>query len=259
LLLSIQSAPASAPATKPASAPCDRIVVIGASASAGFGLDGGTEGKPTLARAIDVMLHRAPGTTRDFSTEMFFLAPSTTARNTVEKALALEPTLVIGLDFLFWFGYGSMRNESERLTTMDEGLKLLELFSCPILIATLPDMSEAIGKMLAEAQVPKFETLEELNEKIESWVDDRPNAALVPLPELVAMVRLGLPVKVRGKELPGDFHVLQSDRLHPTVGGLAVLTELSMDALAKKKLTLPANLIWDPVQLEKDLRKSLTR
>jgi hypothetical protein len=90
-------------------------------------------------------------------------------------------------------------------------------------------------------------------------VDDRPNAALVPLPELVAMVRLGLPVKVRGKELPGDFHVLQSDRLHPTVGGLAVLTELSMDALAKKKLTLPANLIWDPVQLEKDLRKSLTR
>src|SRR5262249_34035492 len=151
------------------------------------------------ARAIDVMLHRTPGTTRDFSTEMFFLAPDSTARSTVEKALALEPTLVIGIDFLFWFGYGVVRSESERLTHLQQGLELLERFSCPVLVATLPDMSEAVGKMLYEAQVPRFETLEELNDRIETWVNEHPRAALVPLPELVAMERLRLPIRVRGK------------------------------------------------------------
>jgi hypothetical protein len=73
------------------------------------------------------------------------------------------------------------------------------------------------------------------------------------------MVRLGLPVKVRGKVLPPTFPVLQRDRLHPTLEGLAVLASLSLDALAKKHVELPKDLIWDPVPLAADLRKSLAR
>src|SRR5262245_11588691 len=90
LLVLMQDASAPAAPTAPtAPAVCDRIVVIGASASAGFGLGVGT--KPTLARVTDVMLDRAPGTTRDFSSEMFFLAPSLTARTAIERALKVEP------------------------------------------------------------------------------------------------------------------------------------------------------------------------
>ncbi|MFO0985679.1 MAG: hypothetical protein U1E76_28740, partial [Planctomycetota bacterium] len=88
------------------------------------------------------------------------------------------------------------------------------------------------------------------------WVKRHKNAALVPLPRLVAEVRAGLPVRVRGTQLPVGYPVLQADQLHPTREGLAVLAVLSLDALAGNGCDLPPDHItWDPIALGRSAAK----
>jgi len=65
----------------------------------------------------------------------------------VRRALEAEPTAVLAVDFLFWFAYGE-KPESRRAEDLEGALKLLEKFDVPVVVGTLPNMKESVGKML---------------------------------------------------------------------------------------------------------------
>src|SRR6266436_6683392 len=90
--------------------PWSRIVMIGASASAGFyesePFGGPTTSKLRLNRYLDAALQTSHEPVRNFSSAMFFMQPEGQGQSQSERALQSKPSLVVGLDFLFWFCYG---------------------------------------------------------------------------------------------------------------------------------------------------------
>src|ERR1041384_5914358 len=104
------SQPADSSATKAVVKPWSRIVIIGASASSGFTesepLGGPTTTQLRLNRYVDAALVSSHEPVRNFSSAMFFLQPESQGQSQSEKALQSNPSLVIALDFLFWFCYG---------------------------------------------------------------------------------------------------------------------------------------------------------
>ena len=79
----------------------ERVAVIGASASAGFGLEvrlGGVVEAALGERVVEVL---------DAGDSFFFTSPVSRGQAAVDKALAFEPTLVPAPDFPFWFAYGA--------------------------------------------------------------------------------------------------------------------------------------------------------
>jgi len=194
----------------------ERVAVVGASASAGFGISA------SMSDALELVVGGSRSPIVHTATGMFFLSPSATGTKQLEESLAADPTLVIALDFLFWFTYGSMP-EAARLEFLEEGLAMLARFECPLVIGTIPDMSAAIGKMLYPKQVPAPETLEAVNERILAWALARGDVVIIPLPDLLANLKAARPFEIHGElwSPPEGVELLQWDQLHPTVTGLA--------------------------------------
>lgn len=226
-----------------------RIAVIGASCSSGFRLD------VSLADALDAFTLAPHAPIVSKADEALFISPEELGSRQVDAALAAKPTLVVGLDFLFWFGYGEVTPESERMELLETGLELLEQFQCPLVLATFPDMSPAVGKMLLPTQMPKTETLAKLTARVEEWAKKRGRVVLVPLAKLTEDVRAGRALTVSGKTWPPEKSqgLLQDDQLHPTVTGLAMLARTAIDVLQA------AELIAKPGEFEADFDAGLAR
>src|SRR5262249_14757945 len=168
-------APAAAPASTPVRATA-RPVVIGASLSAGFCLT------HTFAQAFEASLAGTHEPVRSHASELLFLDARHTGANEAGEAADDVPSLVLAVDFLFWFGYGTfdaegggIDDEDERVALLERGLKLLEDFECPLVVSDFPDMSAAIGPMLVAEQVPKPETLARLSKRVREWAAPRKN------------------------------------------------------------------------------------
>ncbi|HMS17884.1 MAG TPA: hypothetical protein PKA37_13665 [Planctomycetota bacterium] len=202
------------------------IVVLGASASDGFGLD------VRLSDALIARLDAERFTVENRASSYFFIWPEDEGKNQLDAVKKLKPSAVIGVDFLFWFAYGKRKDE-DRPALLEKGLKLLESLELPLVLAELPDMSEAIGLMLRKQQVPSKETLAILNARIREWAKDRKHVILVPLGQLLDRMRKGEDLQMEG--LPYDAKalppMLQADKLHPTLDGVFVLAELSLVGL----------------------------
>src|SRR5712691_4205822 len=104
---SVRSAPTESAAAKP---PWGRIVMVGASAAAGF-----TESEPLggpkteqyrLSRYLDAALLVAHEPVQNLANAMFFIQPEAAGRYQIDQALKARPTLVVAIDFLFWYCYG---------------------------------------------------------------------------------------------------------------------------------------------------------
>jgi len=229
--------PASTPsgaATAPDSpAALSRCVVLGASASGGFGLVDREGGSIDFARVLERLLGGKAEPPIDKAAQMFFLAPERHGRRLVEEALAAEPTVVVAVDFLFWFGYGLVPRETDRFVLLETGLELLDRFACPVVIGGIPDMRAAVGTMLAPGQVPAPETLRQLNERIETFAAERPRFVVAPVVAFLEDLAADRPVEVAGTVWgPGSRgELLQADRLHPTVEGLVVLGQLVLQSV----------------------------
>ena len=204
----------------------DRVVVIGASVSAGFNLD------EDLARVFDETVLQEHEDIRSKASGFFFLNPTESGAEAIEFALEEEATMVLAVDFLFWFGYGSLNaqggrlaDESERLALLEHGLDLLEELECPLVVGDFPDMSDAVGKMLYAEQVPKPETLAALNARVAAWASERPSVVLMPFSGLVERLRSDEAFEIGGFSWPAESsdRMLQSDRLHPELEGLAAV------------------------------------
>lgn len=222
----------------------DRVHVIGASASAGFGVrpplppDHPGRLQPVTLAAIADAARTGAGTVTGDATGLFFLSPSNSGAREVDGTLAAQPrpTIVVGVDFLFWFTYGAadgdgraIRDEKQRLALLEAGLALADRVvaaGIPLVIGDIPDMSPAVGRMLSKAQMPALDTIARANARIHAWAEERPRVAVVPLARLVTELRSGKPFEAgrRTWSESADGALIQRDQLHPTfVGSLALL------------------------------------
>jgi hypothetical protein len=235
-----------------------RVAVIGASVSAGRGL------KTDLARTLEATLARQGVAFSSHAQRYFFTAPYPNGEKQVEEALSDDPTLVVAVDFLFWFGYGTigadgapMKSEDDRLKLLDSGLSLLQQFGCPIVLGDFADMSPAVGRMMLATQMPKPETLARLNARVRDWAAARKSVLLVPLAKFVGDMREQKPVTIGKREFPpaATSRWLQRDRLHTTDEGLVAVALLVEEALLQKRLAAAADFLDDPAAILERVRK----
>jgi hypothetical protein len=215
----------------------ERMVVMGASLSAGFGLE------RTLGEALEASLRTEHDRIVDLGDILFFTAPLATGARQVEGALDLDPTLAVAIDFLFWFGYGTIdaqggpiELESERLELLERGLALLDELECPLVVGDFPDMSAAVGGMLIAEQVPAPATLPLLSRRVREWAAARERTYVLPLSELVGQLGSTAEIRIGRHVFPAGSKLLQPDRLHPTLDGLAAMAQLVADELVTHQL-----------------------
>jgi len=257
LLLACQSAKADVGGTT--NSPWARVVMIGASGSAGFVLMepfGGTNTlQCRLSYYLDAALKPAHPPVHNFAQSLLFMNPEVIAPPEVTHAVAEKPTLVIGVDFLFWFCYGTGRTDAERAQRLEAGLKLLEPIQCPLVIGDIPDASYATNTgIIDSSQVPSSEARTAANRRLREWAAARSNVVVVPLADFMATVMADKKLTVHGTTIPAGKTraLLQGDQLHPTPQGAAILALGILDALTSKLPKFSANDIrWSPSEVYK--------
>jgi len=224
-------------ATAVTTSPLARVFVIGASASAGFQLRADDGRALSIANVLDATIRAEHDPVRSAATTLFFVQPRVAGDTNLRLALAAEPTLVVALDFLFWYGYGVKASEDDRLRDLELGLAQLDRLACDVLIARIPDMRAAIGKMLTRAQVPQAATIVALNRRIDEWASARSHVVIVPLVEFIDRAKSGEPVGVGTTSFPAGAvgRLVQSDDLHPTLEGLAAMAVLALETWASRR------------------------
>ncbi|MCK6445421.1 MAG: hypothetical protein L6Q99_03435 [Planctomycetes bacterium] len=216
-----------------------RVVVVGASVSAGFGLDPradpfqGQTSRLKLAQIVDASIVGAHAAPLDESDLLFFSAAKATAKRLAKEAGAAKPTLVVALDYLFWLGYGA-GDEKERIGRLEDGLKALEGVKGTVLLGDLPDFNGAkVDRlMLPPESIPPSAVIARLNEKCANWAKRRKNVVLVPVASLFSKLTKGEAFTVRGQEFDASAQrrLMQSDGLHTTLEGTCALWVLAVDA-----------------------------
>lgn len=228
----------------------ERVAVIGASLSAGQGLGDDAKKVPlNLARVIEAGLLAKHAPVLDASELLTFTGPVAFSKTALAKLEKQDPTLVVGLDYLFWFGYGmNWGGEKERLAALELGLKSLEALRCPILLGDFPDMSSAVHakvQMLPSQAIPTPETLGKLNERLRAWAKDHPNVVLVPVSKLMGALLAGDELRVGPNIWPKGTvgTLLQDDGLHPTLEGTTGLWLFATQRLLEARTDLPASAL----------------
>ena len=256
LCLSLLPTSAGAGDTTAAAAPrvdaLQRIAVVGASLSAGFGLDPtanpltGQESKLQLAQIVDASIVGPHEPVHNGATMMFFTAPEPTGKRALAEAMSAKPTALVALDYLFWMGYGP-GNDAKREERVKSALAMLEPFTCPILLSDLPDFnaSKPDPMMLPPQSIPPAETLVKLNQQIADWAKDRKNVVLVPQGEMLRKLIADEEIKAGGNTYAKGSRakLLQADGLHTTLEGTCAMWVTAIDAWRAKDPTLPAEAL----------------
>jgi len=237
-----------------ADSPWARVIVIGASASGGFVISepfGGTNtDKCKLHRYLDAAITAAP--IKNLGTSLFFLNPDGLADQQIEVATNNHPTLVVAVDFLFWFCYGDGDTDTERAQHFETGLKQLERIPCPLVIGDIPDASSATNTgIISASQVPSEAARRAANERLRQWAKSR-HVTVVPLAEFMHEVKANESVNLHNGTLPAGKtrSLMQADGLHPTPQGAAVLSLGILDALVKSQKKFHATDVnWNPKEV----------
>lgn len=254
----------------------DRIAVIGASVSDGFGVVVREQAAPTDAATkkpagkhvnlADVLVAASSAepapVVHHYASGFFFANPGTVGKSEIDRALAIKPTLVLALDYLFWFAYGTVTDtgepmgDGERLANLEAGLAQLDRLlgaQIPIVIADIPDMHDAIGKMLSASQVPSAEVLDKVNARISEWTATRPTVKLMSLTTVLAALKSGGLLKLAGRSWnPADFGaLLQKDQLHPTFAGTVIIAAGLIDLARTNDPTMAPPFVFDVEAIRK--------
>lgn len=237
--------------------------MIGASVSAGFTASEPLGGPSTpqfrLSRYVDAALLVAHEPVQNLANTFFFLQPELLGRQQVERTLESKPTLVLGVDFLFWFCYGEGATDEERLRRFEKGLKLLEPIKCLLILGDVPDASAAVNGMLRPEQVPSTNAMAAANQRLREWAATRPNVVILGLSEFMRTVTANQAIKIRDYTLSEGRTraLLQNDRLHSSPPGCAVVALAALDALQTKHAFPSAEVRWDPKEILRLVLKSL--
>jgi lysophospholipase L1-like esterase len=238
------------PAARKGEALLERVAVIGASGSAGYGLGvDGNKAPLTLARVIESGLLARHEALLDASSELTFAHALGSSKHALQALEKHDPTLVVALDYLFWFGYGaSWGGEKERLAALELGLKSLEGLRCPILLGDFPDMRSALkakAPVLPPQAVPDPATLAKLNERLAAWAKEHENVIVVPISKLMGTLLSGEELRV-GPNLWRSGTVstlLQEDGLHPTLEGTTGMWLFAAERLLEARKDLPRSAL----------------
>lgn len=231
--------------------------MIGASASAGFTLMepfGGTNTqKCRLSFYLDAAVAAPHPPVKNLANSLFFLQPEGAGLLQVQTAVAENPTLVIAVDFPFWFCYGRGTNDAERRQRFEHGLQILDPLKCPLVLGDIPDASSATNTgIISPSQVAGEPARTAANRRLREWAAAHPNVVLVPLAEFMRDAIANQPLLVHGRTVPAGSTraVLQNDRLHPTPIGAATLAVGILDALVSQRPEFSAKDIrWDRAEV----------
>jgi len=225
------------------------VGVIGASQSAGFGA-GVSLGK-VLRAGI-----RCPSRLVDGSNHLFFMRPLAVGQEQIEFLERHQVTVVVGLDYLFWYAYGT-KSMAERKRHLEIGLDNLASIDCPIFVGDLPDMRGASKMMLPVASVPAVEEIEELNRRVLAWAGRHDNVVVLPLRDWVHAIKAGEPVLIDGapRTVP-PAEVFAVDRLHANREGQLIIGQMCLSALKERFPGLTdQDLVLRKLALEAGIRK----
>jgi len=174
---------AAAPTRPPPALPIDRIAVVGASVSAGFG---GTPFADAFtaagAPAVDAI-----------ASAMFFQDPIANARLQIDRALAFRATTIVALDFLFWEIYGSPDPtwRERALTSALAELARARDAGAFIVLGNVPRVVTAAEWMLPAQNIPSEEALATVNARVAAWAAaDATRTLLVPFAAWTAPLAL---------------------------------------------------------------------
>ncbi len=221
----------------------DRVVVTGASISSGFGVTTPPVKSDLGAHTIN-MKHVFEGIitsehkeVKFFGDLLFFRKSRANAQKFIEKIKEYEPTLVIGLDFLFWFGHGKPPKDISapvyRMEQLNFALRLLEQIDAPIIIGNLPDVRVTIGKVLSASQVPTSATLVKLNDRIQTWGDEHENVTVIDAFAFGLKLINDEAITIRNQSWPAGSQekLLQDDMLHTTLEGTVAASLLAVESI----------------------------
>lgn len=235
-------------ATGPAPAPLAKPAIVGASVSAGVGLDPsadafqGQESKLRLANVVAASIVGTHDPIHDLSSYVFFTAPKPTAKKSAKEAADAKPSVVVALDYLFWLGFGP-GDEKARLARLEDGFKALEAVKAPLLLGDLPDFNgvEVSMMMLSPDAIPAKDVLAKLNARIAEFAKKHENVVVVPIQEMFRKLNAGEEFEIHGNKFGKDARskLMQSDGLHTTLEGTCAMWVLAVDAWLAKK---PAGL-----------------
>lgn len=218
-----------------------RVVVIGASASSGFVLSepfGGTNtDKCRLSPYLDAAITTPHDPLKNLSSAMLFMSPEAIAAQEIDAATNRNPTLVIGVDFLFWFCYGDGRTDADRAARFEYGLKLLDRLHCPLVVGDIPDASLATNSgIISVSQVPSETARAAANRRLREWAASRPDVTVVPLASFMSAVKANRAIAGKNIFVPAGktYTLLQKDRLHPNSHGAALLSLGILDAFVTR-------------------------
>jgi len=236
--------------------PWERIVMVGASATAGFTesepLGGPTTPQYRLSRYLDAALLAPHEPVQNFGDRLFFVQPDAARRYQIEQALKAKPTLLVGIDFLFWFCYGDGPTDKDRLQRFEKGLKLLESVECPVVLGDIPDASTASNDILSAEEIPSIAAMAAANRRLKAWAATRRQVVVVSLSEFMRAALADQATTVHGYPLPGGKTriLLQDDRLHPSPPGCAVLALVILDAVPSTQSARSADAVrWNPKEV----------
>lgn len=226
-------APTVAPTPAAGPGPFARVAVLGASVSAGFAA-------PPIATTLDAGLP-AEADVLDTASVMFFRDPDGNGAAAVEAALAHRPTLVIALDFLFWFAYADAPAEV-RAARLERGLALLERLPGTLVVGDLPDMRGANPHLLPPTAVPSPEELAVLDRRIAAWAAARPHTVVAPLAAWTRPLVTGEEVELAPGERVPAATLMFLDGLHANALGTWHLLDL-LDHLLERELAVAPDVL----------------
>ena len=234
----------------------EKVVVFGASASAGFTIEAPFGGAKALQHSLSRHLGAAIIPKHDepvnFGSNFLFMNVEQFAPIQIENTRAANPTLAVAIDFLFWHCYGSKLDDDGRLALFEVGLKRLETFTCLLIVGNVPNASAAAGGILNHAQVPPKEIIVRVNARLREWAQTRPNVAIVGLAEFMDTAMANKAITVREHTWPdGNTRaLLQADKLHPSRHGVSALAMTIFDAALKLRPQTPVtDFCWEPGEI----------
>jgi hypothetical protein len=235
------------PQSRPTAPPPIRVGIIGASVSGGFVDVMDPDAKPPnasfpLKKVLRAAWRDQEVRIKDTTTGLglaMFLRPTKYGERQIKLLSRHRPQLVIGVDFVFWFGYGphgyGPAGQQRRLALQQKGLSLLERLDAKLLLGDYPDMTGAARRMLPAHFVPKPDTRKKLNERLAAWAQKRGNVLVFPLSQFATDARTKTQVFAYGERKVSfpKLSLLQSDRLHATRLGMVILVHHLGQALPK--------------------------
>ena len=259
----------------------ERIAVLGASATAGYGVvyEFEVDGEPqktgvSLTDVLQAANDEEDLVFLDLSSGLFFMRPISYAQAAANRAQQWDADLILGIDFLFWCVFGSdngkggaLQSEEQRLEKLELGLAILSDIDIPMVIGDVPDMSDINSHLLSRAQRPRPETVAKANARIHEWAKERPNVEIAPLHDLIVQIQNRQPFTIGDQfwDLANneDLEIICDDQLHPTLDGLIglaqALNETSLQLELLEAQALPLNLERDEVYTRLRKRKTSPR